>query len=48
MSLCSGLTERRPVLSMTEDQIKLRAQPLTDTDLQDKQTGEARLVIRQQ
>lgn len=46
LGLYSGLTERRPVLSMTEDQIKLRAQPLTDTDLQDKQTGEARLVIR--
>ena len=24
---------------MTEDEIKLRAQPLTDTDLQDKQAG---------
>lgn len=33
---------------MTEDQIKLRAQPLTDTDLQDKQTGEAHMVICQQ
>eukprot|EP00105_Crassostrea_gigas_P034556 XP_019918704.1 PREDICTED: uncharacterized protein LOC105318101 isoform X1 [Crassostrea gigas] len=40
LGLYSGLTERRPVLSMTEDQIKLRAQPLTDTDLQDKQTGQ--------
>ncbi|XP_061163432.1 uncharacterized protein LOC133172537 [Saccostrea echinata] len=40
LGLYSGLTERRPVLSMTEDEIKLRAQPLTDTDLQDKQTGQ--------
>ncbi|XP_056019472.1 uncharacterized protein LOC125678232 isoform X2 [Ostrea edulis] len=40
LGLYSGLTEGRPVLSMTEDEIKLRAQPLTDTDLQDKQTGQ--------
>nr|XP_022338684.1 uncharacterized protein LOC111134145 isoform X2 [Crassostrea virginica] len=40
LGLYSGLTERRPVLSMTEDEIKLRAQPLTDTDLQDKQAGQ--------
>lgn len=27
------------VLSMTEDEIKNRGQPLTDTDLSDKQNG---------
>ena len=27
-------------LSLTEDEIKRRAQPLTDTDLQDKQAGQ--------
>ena len=35
----SALTDRVPKLSMTEDDIKLRAQSLTDTDLQDKQNG---------
>lgn len=35
----SGLTDRPPRLSMTEKEIKSRAQPLTDTDLQDKQNG---------
>ncbi|XP_046559166.1 uncharacterized protein LOC124268187 [Haliotis rubra] len=34
-----GLLDMPPVLSMNEGEIKIRAQPFTDTDLQDKQTG---------
>ncbi|XP_067658786.1 uncharacterized protein [Haliotis asinina] len=34
-----GLLDTPPVLSMNEGEIKIRAQPFTDTDLQDKQTG---------
>ncbi|CAC5397733.1 unnamed protein product [Mytilus coruscus] len=39
LALYSGMTETPHVLSMTEDQIKNRGQPLTDTDLSDKQNG---------
>ncbi|XP_033763465.1 uncharacterized protein LOC117344746 [Pecten maximus] len=39
VALYSGFTSRPPVLSMTEDEVKDRAQPLTDTDLHDKQNG---------
>ncbi|CAC5382280.1 unnamed protein product [Mytilus coruscus] len=39
LALYSGMTETPRVLSMTEDQIKNRGQPLTDTDLSDKQNG---------
>ena len=38
--LYSGLNEEPVKLSMTEDELKQRAQPLTDTDLSDKQQGE--------
>ncbi|KAJ8319803.1 hypothetical protein KUTeg_001390 [Tegillarca granosa] len=34
-----NVKDRQPRLSMTEKEIKLKAQPLTDTDLQDKQNG---------
>ncbi|XP_048250150.1 uncharacterized protein LOC124139143 [Haliotis rufescens] len=34
-----GLLDMPPMLSMNEGEIKIRAQPFTDTDLQDKQTG---------
>ena len=33
------MNEVPPILSMTEDKIKEKAQPLTDTDLSDKQNG---------
>ncbi|XP_076086625.1 uncharacterized protein LOC143057239 isoform X2 [Mytilus galloprovincialis] len=39
LALYSGMTETPRVLSMTEDEIKNRGQPLTDTDLSDKQNG---------
>ncbi|XP_069111071.1 platelet binding protein GspB-like [Argopecten irradians] len=39
VALYSGFTSLPPILSMTEDEVKDRAQPLTDTDLQDKQNG---------
>ena len=39
VAMFSALSDRIPKLSMTEDEIKLRAQSLTDTDLQDKQNG---------
>ena len=35
----SALLDRTPKLSLTEEEIKIRAQSLTDTDLQDKQAG---------
>ncbi|XP_071110427.1 serine-rich adhesin for platelets-like [Haliotis cracherodii] len=34
-----GLLDMPPMLSMNEGEIKIQAQPFTDTDLQDKQTG---------
>ena len=41
----SALLDRTPKLSLTEEEIKIRAQSLTDTDLQDKQAGKARIVL---
>ena len=35
----SALLDLTPKLSLTEEEIKMRAQSLTDTDLQDKQAG---------
>ncbi|KAK3104788.1 hypothetical protein FSP39_010149 [Pinctada imbricata] len=40
VAMYRALRERPAKLSMTEEEIKERAQPLTDTDLQDKQTGQ--------
>ena len=39
LAMFSALSDCVPKLSMTEDEIKTRAQSLTDTDLQDKQNG---------
>ena len=45
VAMFSALSDRIPKLSMTEDEIKLRAQSLTDTDLQDKQNGNLSLSL---
>ena len=44
VAMFSALNDRVPKLSMTEDDIKLRAQSLTDTDLQDKQNGRPKFL----